>query len=42
MSKTHPEREILENELNTSKDLLNKMRAKYQFEHLNNFYNFKA
>lgn len=42
MSKNHPDRESLENELRNAKTRLEDMKIKYKFEHLNNFYKFSS
>lgn len=42
MSKNHPDRESLENELRNAKTRLEDMKIKYKFEHINNFYKFSS
>lgn len=41
MPKNHPDREVLENELEAAQRAFNTLKSKYKFENLNNFYDFK-
>lgn len=42
MSKTDPQREALENELDNLKRALKRMKDRYQFEHITNYLDFKG